>query len=398
MKIPRAITRSVRDKFVVIDSTFPQKKPFAFRNTEINEYLKRIRDSSVYTMYPMQPGPDAWFRHGYGMSPTQFKDNKDGYARHYPKNSHRIHLLSEKKRYRFKLAYSFFLAETYVLLPFFEKNKVPFIFVLYPGGAFGLNNEGSDGMLKKLFSSRYFRGVITTQDITKNYLISKELCPKEKICAIYGGFVQFKQHEVLERSYYGRDKDTLDICFVAAKYSKKGVDKGYDVFIEVAKRVVASCDSVRFHVVGGFSETDIDVGDIEERITFYGYRDKEFLLSFYKDMDIFLSPGRAGMLYEGNFDGFPLGIDAAFCGSAMLVTDPLKLNEGKYVDNEEIVIIDVNVENIAEKIGYFFRNPEDLIRVARKGQARTQDLFDIDKQISKRIEFFRSLTNLEIDI
>lgn len=385
---------SIKEDFVIIDPVFPQKKPYAFRNVEINEYFKNIKNSSSYTMYPMEPGPEAWFDHNYGISAGQYTENKKGYLAHYPENQNKIHFLNEKKQYSFKLAYSFFLAETYTLLPFYEKNSIPFVFVLYPGGAFGLNNKSSDGMLRRIFSSEYFRGVITTQDITAKYLEDKQLCNSDKIRNIYGGFVQFKKDDVLKRKYYGKDKQTLDICFVAAKYSKKGIDKGYDTFIEVAKSLLKTNNNVKFHVVGGFDKNDIEIESIKNDITFYGFREKEFLLDFYTNMDIFLSPSRPYKLFPGNFDGFPLGIDAGFCGTALFVTDPLSMNNGRYVDGEEMIIINNDNDIIADKIRHYVRHPSELIDIATRGQQKSQSLFDIDEQVGSRLDFFSTFIDL----
>lgn len=250
--------------FVIIDSTFPQKNPRGFRNTEINEYFKKIKKCASFTMYPMKPDSDAWFTHGYGMTKEEFKENKKNYLKIYPQNKKKIFLLKENKKYDFKLCYSFFLAETYTLLPFYEKNQIPFIFTLYPGGGFGLNFKKSDNMLKKIFQSKYFKGVIVTQPITKKYLLEKKLCPNKKIHYIKGGWVQFKKNEIYKKNFYKKDKPTFDICFVARKYSPKGIDKGYDLFIKTAKILCRKTKDIMFHVIGNFTPEDIDITKIKK--------------------------------------------------------------------------------------------------------------------------------------
>lgn len=384
----RLLNNTKKNDFVVIDSIFPQKEPFAFRNVEINEYLRRINNSAAYTMYPMQPQVDAWFNHSYGMTKRQFKDNLKGYKNYYPLNVKQIHYLDPKQKYRFKLAYSFFLAETYVLLTFYEKNQVPFIFVLYPGGAFGLNNKSSDRMLRRLFKSPLFKGVIVTQKITENYLKENMLCPPSKIRYIYGGFVQFKKEDVKQKKLYNTNKNTFDVCFVAAKYSKDGIDKGYDSFIKVAKVLAKDLSNIRFHVVGGFNEEDIDVSEISDKIFFYGYRKPKFLSKFYSSMDIALSPNRPYKLFKGNFDGFPLCIDASYCGVALFVADELKMNES-YIEGKEIEIIRPdNINSIAKKVSYYYKNYELLYELSLNGQKKTQSLFDISNQINSRLKIF----------
>jgi glycosyltransferase involved in cell wall biosynthesis len=373
---------------VVVDSIFPQKEPMAFRSVEINEYLKNLKNFEAYTMYPMKPDTDAWFSHGYGVTKAIFKENLLGYSKYFPENTNRIHLLKEKSKYKFGLAYSFFLSETYVLLPFYEKNKIPFVFVLYPGGGFGLNNNGSDKMLRKIFNSPCFREVIVTQQITKDYLINNKLCSADKISFIYGGFVQFRKSDVIKKRTYPNDKTTFDICFVAAKYSKRGVDKGYDLFIDTAKRLVKVIPEARFHVVGGFDREDIDVVSLKDKITFYGYKKPEFLKDFYSRMDIFLAPNRPSKLFPGNFDGFPLGIDAVYCGVALFVADELKMNT-HYETGKEVVVIGLDSDKIANKIAEYYNNTEELYRLSLRGKMKTQEIFDIDHQIQKRLDVFR---------
>lgn len=391
--LTKLFQRPVKEDFAIIDPVFPQAEPYAFRNTEINEYFKRIQNCASYTMPPMKPGPNAWFEHGYGVGYRDYLINKKGYGSHYPENIDRIHYLHDNKKYRFKMAYSFFLAETYTLLPFYEKHKIPFVFCLYPGGAFGLDNDKSDAMLREIFENDNFKGVIVTQQITKDYLLEKYLCPPSKINFIYGGFVQFEKAEVKPKKYFQKDKQTFDICFVAAKYSEKGIDKGYDLFIETAKKLCKVTEDIMFHVVGGFTKEDIDISAIESRIKFYGYRRPDFLLDFYSSMDIFLGPGRPYKLFKGNFDGFPLGIDAGFCGTALFVSDELRMNK-YYKENEEIVIVPLDSNRIKDVVLHHYRNLENFYELAINGQKRTQHLFDINQQIEERLEVFRQFVQL----
>ncbi|NBX97788.1 glycosyltransferase [bacterium] len=380
--------------FVVIDSIFPQKDPFAFRNAEINEYIKIIKNFKAYSMPIIYPDNDAWFKHSYGVSKLMYKDNKKGYTRHYPKNKKSIEYLDINKKYKFSLAYTFFLGETYTLLPYLESNEIPFVFVLYPGGCFGLNNIGSDKMLKKIFDSPYFKGVITTQKITTDYLIQNKLCDASKVEYIYGGFVQFRKNDIKQKLIYPTDKKTFDICFVAAKYSEKGRDKGYDLFIETAKILSLKIPNIHFHVIGGFNEEDIDITEIKNKIHFYGYKKPDFLVEFYKSMDIFVSPNRPSELFQGNFDGFPLGIDAGYCGVALFVADELNMNT-KYIPGEDIVIISLKPQEIADDILMYYNDLDRLYMLSYLGGQKTQALFDLDKQISQRINYFKKFATIE---
>lgn len=384
----------IEGNFVIIDSSFPQKEPFGFRNIEINEYFKVIKGAEAYAMCSMKPWGDAWFPWSYGVEESIFEENKKGYEDYYPENASKLSRLDENRKYRFKLAYSYFLAETYVLLPFYERNNIPFVFMLYPGGAFGLGNKASDAMLRRIASSPCFKKVIVSQTITQEYLLRESICDADKISYVYGGFAQFDKNEVKPKRYYKEHKNTIDICFVAAKYSEQGIDKGYDLFIETAKILVNRIPDSRFHVVGNFNDKDIPVGELGDKITFYGYQKKEFLLDFYSAMDIFLSPNRPGKLYEGNFDGFPMGVDAGFCGTAMFVSDELGMNTS-FVNGKDIVIIPLNAEEIADDICLYYNDLEKLYVLSKECKKVSQRLFSMKTQINARLAIFNQVYQQE---
>jgi glycosyltransferase involved in cell wall biosynthesis len=387
--VPRRI---IKDDIVVIDSVLPNKNAIGPRNSDLLELICQFPCIRYYTMYPMKPGPDAWFTHGYGMQSFDFKQKLRGYVRKYPESAGKIRLLSPKKRYQFKLAYTYFLAETYTLLPFLEKNEIPFVFLLNPGGAFGVNNESSDKMLRAIFASKYFRKVIVNQKPFEDYLLRKKLCGRNDVLFDFSGSVQFKESDVVAKRFFKHDKQTFDICFVAAKYSPKGVDKGYDLFIAAAKQIVKFSSDVRFHVVGGFSEDEIDVSFIKDAIKFYGYLPPAELPEFYANMDIYLSPNRPFKLYEGGSDGFPLSAGAMYCGVCGFNTDELHMNT-EFKKNE-VVIIKPQAKDIVEKVKYFYNHTDELYAISRKGQKKAQKLYDLEAHIKSRIQLFEEITRV----
>ncbi len=381
--------RTVKGEIVVIDSILPNKDAIGPRNSDLLEFVRQLPDFTYYTMYPMKPGRSAWFSHGYGMTEQDFRRKLEGYVQKYPETEGHIALLSPTRKYQFKLAYTYFLAETYTLLPFLEKNSIPFVFLLNPGGAFGIGNASSDAMLREVCSSPFFRKVIVNQKMLGDYLKDKKLCPGRKILYDFSGSAQFKLADVKPKKYYKRDKPTFDICFVAAKYSPQGIDKGYDLFIAAAKQLAKWRSDIRFHVVGGFDEHEIDISDIKDAIRFYGYLPPDALPEFYTDMDIFMSPNRPFVLYEGSSDGFPLSAGAMFCGVCGFNADDLHMNVEFKPD--EVVIIKTQAEDIVKKARYFYSHLSELYEISKKGQKRAQFFYDIEKHIKGRARLFRKI-------
>lgn len=376
-------------RLAIIDDSIPNNNPFGFRNYEFNLILKALPSADIWTMSVTFPGKEAWFRHSYGQEYKAWKQNKKAYLKHYPENKSRLHWLNPKKSYTFDLAYSIFLCTTYTLLPFYEKNQIPFVFVLYPGGGFGLNNPSSDAMLRKICQSPYFKGVICTQPVTYQYLLDKKFVSREKIFYQFGGYLQFQPEDIPSKLYYPTDKSSIDICFVGGKYSPKGIDKGYDLFINTAKALVTKYSFLHFHVVGNFNEKDIPIDGFENRITFHGILNAGQLSKLYRTMDICLSPNRPFMLFDGNFDGFPLGVEATSFGIALMTTDELNNNQGNYQDGKELIVIRPDLDDILSKIKPLIENTQKLYEVGKNGAEKTFKIMNPVERANNIIEFLK---------
>lgn len=290
-----------------------------------------------------------------------------------------------------KLFYCLFLNNIYTNLYWLEKFKIPFVFTLYPGGGFEIENEVSDLKLKKVLSSPQFRKVIVTQLFTKNYLLKNNLCKQSQIEYIFGGVVpqnSFKEKGFSKVLY--PEKETFDLVFCASKYMPKGLDKGYDVFIDLAFSLAKKYNFVRFHVVGGFDKDEIDVTLLGNAITFYGYKKFDDLANIYSKMDVIVSPNKPFLLGKGAFDGFPLGtvIEAVFNGVVALVTDELNQNT-IFEDGKEIIVIESNKQSIEMQIVNLIENPEKLKILSKNGKNKFFEVYSNDLQMIPRINLLK---------
>ena len=296
--------------------------------------------------------------------------------------------------YHAKVAYLVFLNNVNYFLESLKKKEIPFIFTLYPGGGFEIHQERSDSMLWRIFNSAQFRKVIVTQQITYDYLVKNNFCAEDRIVFIFGGVMPsdiLNKSKSYQRKFFGFEKNSLDICFVAMKYIPMGIDKGYDVFIEVAKKLVESHTNINFHAVGNFSEADIPINGLEGRLTFYGSQTLEWFDKFYIDKDIILSPNIPFTLTKGSFDGFPTAscTEAGLRKVAVFCTDELKLNN-HFIDNEEIVIIPHDADRIVRIIEAFYKKPDKLRSVAEKGAAKMREVFSYERQLLPRIKILEN--------
>jgi glycosyltransferase involved in cell wall biosynthesis len=360
---------------LILDDFFPNPVS-SFRFTEFNHYFQKFDKIAVMTtgkalLVVNEPKKISQFINTYNQA--------------YPLRT--VSMFDGRKKPFAKICYTVFLNNAFNFLPYIEKHKLDFVFCLYPGGGFNLGMPETDEKLKAVCSSPYFKGVIATQKNTCDYLLDNKYCTEDKICYIFGGILAIHQYPMTkDRAYYGFPKKTLDICFMANKYMKGGIDKGFDVFAAVAKQLEKFKD-ICFHVVGPYSAEDIE-GKVAKNITFHGSKLTEALNPFFDEMDIIVSPNRPFVLNKGAFDGFPTGscVEASLKGVAMFITDPLQLNT-VYQNKEHIEIIEPNIEEVAEKIIYYHANPEALRTLATKGQKQTRYLFSNDIQLSHRVAF-----------
>lgn len=372
------------NRLLILDDIFPHMLS-AFRIAEYNAYLERFEDARVYST------ANAFQLVG---EKRQFGEVVRQYENRYPQYRGKVQKYTATQDLRSGLVYTIFINNAYEFIDVCERYGSPFVFTLYPGGGFRLWDKESDSKLRRVLSSPSFRKVIVTQKISYDYLVDQGLCPPDQIEFICGGVLpsQLVINNTRDKQRFRDNKCTFDICFVANKQTQRGVDKGYDIFIEVARLLSGACKEMVFHVVGPFDASDIDVSDIEDKMRFHGWKYTDFFPDFYANMDIILSPNRPFVLSPGSFDGFPTGccVEAGLCGVAVFCTDLLQQNI-KFKDGEEIVIVGTNVHHICDQVQHFYLRPEKLYWLGSQGQQAFRKVFDLSVQMQPRIDILSGL-------
>ncbi len=393
----------IKTNLLIIDNFEPSYLLSGFRVTEFNYLLSNIKNCKLLNFSQVIYKYCKW-KHARKknifwtkpQTPSQYRNNKRNYVKLFGINKKNIIQL-ESRPYKANGAYLMFIYNAYLALRLLEKNKIPFVFTLFPGGGLRLNYKFSDHMLKTVFASPMFRGVFVPQKIIYDYLLDKKLCPKEKIFFDYGGgFVQFTEKDVLPKLWYKQDKNTFDISFVAHRYMEKGLDKGFDLFLYAAREIVKKYPFVHFHCVGTCTIDDFKdkFDDIKNNLHFYGSQKMDFFPSFYQNIDINISPNRPFILAPGAFDGFPLSIEAMLFGVPLFCTDELKQNYN-YVADKELVIIKPDVKDIVNKIEYYLTHLKELHNIGKSGQTKINEFFNLEYQKSQRKKFLYKFLNIQ---
>lgn len=367
---------------LVIDDVYPHPMS-GFRSEEFTAYLDHFPNMRILCHGRSTP---LLGKKSFTEILTTFKQAHPELADRLIETEH-PDLLPMDRALKAKLAYFCFLGNVYASVDTLEKNHIPFVFELYPGGGFSLNADQSDQMLMRVTKSPCFRKVIVTQDVTRDYLLNHGFCTKEQIIEIFGVVTPQRALNTIPQINEGGDDSTLKVCFAAMRYTPTGKDKGYDVFLDVARRLALLYDNIEFHVAGSFDESILPLGGLEKRFQFHGVLSNEALGEFLKEMDIIVSPTINDALSQGAFDGFPTATctEAGLNGALIMSTDPLGLNGDRFAPGEEIEIITRDPDRVAEKIAYYYHHRDRLRQVIRQQHARIQALYGTETQIGTRI-------------
>ncbi len=374
---------------IIIFDDFLPNPIGTWRSTEIGFLLNSFKESSLICLMNFYNDKNNQFTSikGYDEDLNLFKkkfklnDRKNSV---YSINQHNININT-------KLAYCLFFHNLRRIFPIITEYNLPFCFTLYPGGGLKLYDKECESFLLKIAQSDLFRGVIVTQKSVESYLINRLNFDKKKIKLVYGCTLNVDEFILnKERKYFPASKKTLDICFVAAKYTPNGFDKGFDVFCEAVAFLTKKYEFIHFHVVGGFSKDDLLYPIDENQIHFYGYKEFDWFGEFYASIDIILSPVRSNVLGLGAFDGFPTGavIDAGLFGTVMITSDPTGDNvHANLINNEEIVLIESNSYSVINKIENLINNPEKIEKIGDQGRNKMRMLFAKKIQLTQRHQF-----------
>jgi lipopolysaccharide transport system ATP-binding protein len=361
---------AARGRLVVLDDFFPNLLT-GFRIAEYNAYLGRWPDAEVLTSQP------------------HFADCHAQYAARYAEFAGRVRPFAVEALAGATLAYLNFLNNAAQFLPALRSRGLPFVLALYPGGGLGIDAPDSDEKLRQVLASPLLRALVVTTPVIAEYLDAfaqreaLELPPVTEIAGVVVNPVYFGD---ARRVHFGAGKEHADVCFVAEKYMERGLNKGYPEFIAAAQAVAATDQTVKFHVVGSFTEHDVPLGPLAGRLRFYGTLPTGELREFLLGMDAIVAPSRPFTLHAGNFDGFPTGacVEAAACGVAVLAADPLRQNR-LFEDGRDIVLIDNEPQSIADALLALLREPARLRGIALAGQAVVRRHYAPERQIGRRI-------------
>ncbi len=375
--------------FVIIDDAVP-KYLSGFRDYEFSGFLREYNNIALFSIIASKVSKLRQYSYYHIKTVKEWKQNKADFVKEYGVNPDTIKPFHPWTKVNAKLAYCVFMTNGVYLIDYFEKRNLKFILELYPGGGFSIQTDGfMYENLKRVIGSPMLEKVIVTQPISRDFLMQQNICDKSKIVYIHGGFVSADFMKLPSKTIqYPRDKNTIDICWAGAKYMPRGVNKGYDIFIDMAHYLLDTAPeyNFHFHIVGGFDEFEIPIDPKHRpRFTYYGFLKNREFTDFYKDKDIFICPLRPNLLGKGIFDGFPTGVsgEAGMHGVCLLLTDPLNQNE-VFTDGYDTFFLDNDPIQYANKVLELAKDPEQIYIVGDRSRISMQKKYVHKTQFDQR--------------
>ncbi|MGY1885753.1 FkbM family methyltransferase [Blastococcus sp. SYSU DS0753] len=309
------------------------------------------------------------------------------YATLHPETHRQISPYDTRRFAEFECASVMFLNNAAHFLADMERDGLPFVLTLYPGGGLNLGTPRTERMLKRVLASPQLKHVITTQPVVTELVTARTggSVPVTEILGVTVDPGYLRPGPGLRTNYFGTGKPLLDICFVAFRYTSDGSDKGWPVFLQTMRRLTDAGLPVRGHVVGGFGPADVGAEDSDLPLSFTATLSTPELRAFYEGMDVIVSPTAPGRLAPGAFDGFPTGscVEAALCGVALVATDPLDQNR-LYTDGRDIHMPRADAADIASRILDMVSEPDGVRRIAQAGLRTTRRAYGVDAQLETR--------------
>jgi glycosyltransferase involved in cell wall biosynthesis len=362
----------------IFDDVFPWSGS-GFRYVEFNFYLKYSQNFEVFSML-----------NSHGIMD---ENNNRVSVRANSPYKNRIHFVNGPQDIpKMDGYYCLFLNNLEIVVQLAERDQVPFAFTLYPGGGFEYSSDSSLEKLRNILSHPLFHKVIATQPITLEILRVLD-CPPEKIEYIFGVVTDPGQ----QLKFFDRCKSPKKVCkivFAAHKYDELGLDKGLDLFVQMADEYISRNSNIEFHIVGPW-ETAIQSISIHPK----SYRTHEIipidkLGNFFSEMDIAIFPTRSNINLEGRFDGFPTAtmVQAALSGCITVTTNPLK-QRTPLVRNKDYIEIEPTLESLSITIDDLLNRMFYLKFSGKLRSRRFLRIFGIQAQMGPRLAVLKSLSN-----
>jgi glycosyltransferase involved in cell wall biosynthesis len=191
------------------------------------------------------------------------------------------------------------------------------------------------------------------------------------------------------REAFGISGDQPLVCIIGRLVR----EKGYFELIEAFRTVVREVPGVKLLVIGGALESDHDdaESEIRGRVKEYGLEDVVRFLSFRGDVEEILCASDVFVL-PSHREGMPRSILEAMAMGLPVVATQVRGAREEVQDGINGLLVDVgDHEGLAAALVTLLKNPDERIRMGRRGRQIAVEQFDERTVIAKQVKVIRRL-------
>jgi len=254
--------------------------------------------------------------------------------------------------------------------------------ILRPSLKIIVTKHNTDRFKKKIhisilckFLSFFADGIICVSKSTKDFSKKYELVNEKKVHVIYNGIDTRKFRRIENRKVindFRRKFGLTDHDFVIGVVGRLTKQKGHIYLIEAACLLKNKIPNLKIVIVGEGElketfEQEAKKKDLQNNLIFTGHVDE--MDKLYPILDILCMPS----LWEG----LSIVLLEAMSAESLVIMSNLPNNKEVARENEEASYFEVgDYEELAEKILYYYNNPEAAERVKKNARKKIVDKFD----------------------
>mgnify|MGYP001601447598 FL=1 len=242
------------------------------------------------------------------------------------------------------------------------------------------------------FTSRFFCAQIIAVSRSVKDEIIKQGVTANKIAVVYNGISLADNECAKNPSEIRKELGLRQDQRIIGEVSRLCKDKGQDILIKAAQKVIKNNPDTVFMIVGedferrgaykkNLEELVSDLG-LKEQIIFTGYRSD--IMGLMNAFELFVLPSLV--------EGLPVVILEAMAAKKPVITTPVGGNPEIVIDGETGTIVPSgDPDRLAEAIIYHLQNPEASKRMGEKGQERVRQFFSLSQMLAGVMDIYKEV-------
>lgn len=280
-----------------------------------------------------------------------------------------------KLSYKFDVVYSHFWTSAFNIMPFVQKNKIPF-FVATGEDVINITKWSGKKFVRQ--TNEFVKGVICVSTKNKIESVTLGLINEEK-CRVFPNSINpdkfYPIDKITVRNKFGFSNDTFIVAFCGRFNYRKGVMRLNEALKSLGN------ENIKLILIGSLVENETLIPDYSG-IIHIGQVPHDLIVGYLNCADVFVLP----TLAEGCSNSI---VEAMGCGLPIISSD-LPFNYD-ILDNGNAILIDpLNIDELKNAILKIYQDKEMQNKMSSNSYIKAQNL-RIDNRVKRIIDFIKEL-------